>query len=397
MGIFWGDKKKDELILVFDIGSHSVGGALFYAEKTGVPKIVFSAREPITLQKTLDIDRFLFSTLKSLKIVVDKIYRAGKGKPEAIFCVLSSPWHASQTRVIKLEKNTPFLFTAELAQDLIKKEITLFEGEYLAKYANTKNSVKLIELKNIKTILNGYETSNPLDQTAKELEITIFVSISEELVLKKIEDTIAQHFHFNNVKFSSFTLASFAVVRDVYINQDNFLLINIGGEVTDIFMVKKNILRESISFPLGYNFIIRKVASLLHSSLDEAESFVSLLKDGHATELITKKIDPVVNKLKAEWLAKFQESLSNLSNDVSVPATIYLTTEKEVADFFSETIKTEQFNQYTLTESKFKIIFLGAEIFHGLVAFNRDMISNSSLIIDSIYINRFLTNFALLK
>ena len=276
MGIFSRNKEKSKLVLVFDIGSSSVGGTLFYMEKSRIPKIIMSLREPIILQKTLNIDKFLSSTAKSLDIVVNKIYKAGIGKPEAIFCVLSSPWHVSQIRVIRLEKNTPFIFTTKLADDLIQKEIALFKEEYLAKYLHTESPVRLIEFKNIKTMLNGYETAKPLDQKIKEFEMTIFISVSSEYILKKIEETIRKYFHFKNVKFSSFTLSSFAVARDIDINQKNFLLIDIGGEVTDISMIKKNALHESISFPWGLNFIIRGVASALNCSLDEAKTYVSL-------------------------------------------------------------------------------------------------------------------------
>jgi len=65
-------------------------------------------------------------------------------------------------------------------------------------------------------------------------------------------------------------LSSFTVVRDMHIQKENFLLLDIGGEVTNISMVKKNILRESISFPLGCNFLPRGVASNLKCSLNEA-------------------------------------------------------------------------------------------------------------------------------
>jgi hypothetical protein len=97
-----------------------------------------------------------------------------------------------------------------------------------------------------------------------------------------------------------------------------------------------------------------------------------------------------MNQLRTEWLKYFQESLANLSNDISIPSTIYMTTDKDLADFFSQTIKAEQFNQYTLTDSKFEIIFLGSEVFHGIAVFEEQAIHESALIIDSVYVNRFL-------
>lgn len=386
------DKKKDDLMLVFDIGSSSVGGALFRREKSGLPKIFFSVREPIVLKQEFGVDEFLTLTLKALGTVVNRIYLAGFGAPSNIFCILSSPWYISQTRVINFSKNTPFVFNTKLADSLIQKEINLFKEEHLVKYANTQNSVRLIEFKNIKVMLNGYETPNPLNQKGRELEMTVFISMSPEKILSKIEETINQHFHFKEIKFSSFMMTFFTIMRDLNSHQENFLLIDVGGEVTDISMIKKNILRELISFPLGRNFIIRGVASLLKCSLGEAESYLSLMRDEHADISVIKRLEPVISKLKTEWLQKFQESLANLSNDISIPATIYLAVDKDFVDLFCQIIKTEQFNQYTLTESKFEVIILSSQMFQGMAIFGKDVVRDPALITDVIYINRFLNS-----
>ena len=277
------------MTLVFDIGSSSVGGALFWREKSGIPKIILTVREPIVLKEEININQFLLLTAQALEIVVGKIFAAGLGAPAKIFCVLSSPWYVSQTRVISFMKNTPFAFTAKLADDLIQKEVNLFEEEHLAQYVNTEDSVRLIELKNIKVTLNGYETPDPLNQRGKELEMIVFISMSPEKILTKIEETIARYFYSKEIKFSSFIMTFFTMIRDLYSNKDNFLLVDISGEITDISIIKKNILRESVSFPLGHNFIIRGVASALNCGLGEAKSFLSLLKDEHADYAITKK------------------------------------------------------------------------------------------------------------
>ena len=111
MGIFSRPKAKGELTLVFSVASFAVSGVLFEAQKSGIPKIISSVQEPIALEKKIDLDRFLFLTMKSLETVADKIYKAGLGAPSRVFCVLSSPWYISQTRIINLKKNTPFVPT----------------------------------------------------------------------------------------------------------------------------------------------------------------------------------------------------------------------------------------------------------------------------------------------
>ncbi len=390
MGIFHKEKGQNDLTLVFDIGSSSVGGVLFFRDLSGVPKILFSVRESIVLQDQMNIDQFLVLTIKALEVVANKVYLAGKGAPSNVFCVLASPWYVSQTRVINYEKNTPFVFSTKLADSLIKKEVIFFEEEHLAQYMNTEHAIRVIELKNIKIMINGYESPNPLNQKGEELEMTIFISMSPEKILSQIENTIKHYFSIKEITFSSFLMAFFSVIRDIYEHKDNFLLVDIGGEVTDISMVKKNILKESVSFPLGRNSIIRGVASFLGCSLDEARSAISLYKDGHADSATIKKLEPIINKLKTEWLEKFQTSLPTLSNDISISASIYMAIDKDFVDFFSKIIKTEQFNQYTLTESKFEVTVLDTSMFQGMIYFGDDALRDPFLTIDSVYINRLL-------
>ena len=388
MSIWAKSKGKSELVAVFDIGSSSVGGALLEMNKSGAPKIIYSIREPILLEENINADRFLFLTLKSFDFVANKIATLGLGAPKNFFCVLSSPWYASQIRTISLQKNTPFLFTSKFADTLIAKEVALFEEQHLVKNINVPNKTRIIELKNIETILNGYSTPEPIGQKAKELEMIIFVSIGGEQILLKMEEVVAKHFHSKDIKFSSFVLTSFAVVRDLFADKKDFLLVDISGEVTDISIVKNGILRGSVSYPLGHNFMIRGVASLLRSTLSNAKSFISLYKDGHAEASTVKKLDKILGKLRTEWLKSFQESLVGLSNDISIPSTVFVTADQDLADFFSETIKAEQFNQYTLTDSKFEVTFLSTAVLAGTVFFGENVARDPFLIIESIYINR---------
>ncbi len=386
--ILWQRKRKEEPMLLFHIGSAMVGGALFLPEESGRPKIIFSTVVPITLETDWNTERFLTRVLESLAVVAAKVQKTGLGVPNRIFCVLASPWYVSQTRTISLKKNTPFIFTEKIADELIKKEIKLMSDEQLTKYG--EGAIRPLELKNIKTLLNGYDAETPLYQKIKELEMNLFISIGGELVLTKIESAIRKFFHLAEIKFSSFAIASFTAARDLNPKLENFLLVDVGGEITDIFLVKKSVLRDSISFPLGRNFFTRGVASELGTTVGEANSLISLFKDGHAEEKVAAKLRAVMDKLQGAWLTKFQESLANLSNDISIPAAVYLTADSDLADLFTDTIKAEQFSQYTLAESKFEIIVLNTKLLHNLASFEDQATRDSFLIIDCVYINRFL-------
>lgn len=386
---FFGKKEKKELVLVFDIGSSSIGGAFVELTENGAPKVVYAIREPIRLEEVLNVDRFRVYAMHTLHKVVKKMCDSNLGAPKRIFCVLASPWYASQTRIINYEKNTLFTFTQKLADSLIASEIKIFEEEHgIGK--GGENTVRAIELRNMKTILNGYATTNPINQKALNLKMTVFVSMGEESVLSEIEEAIWRHFPYIEIKFSSFLIASFSLARDMFINNNSFLLINIGGEVTDIAIVKEDVLKESATFPIGSHFMTRGISESLVCSIEEAKSSIMLYEAGHMLQNKESVFQESLKRLRTEWLAKFQSTLATLSSDISIPATVFITVDPSLAKFFSETIRTEQFNQYTLTESKFRLIFLNSDALGGIAEVTNEAKKDPFIIIDSIYINRFL-------
>lgn len=381
--------KEGELVALFDVGSSSVGGALFRMRKSRPPHIVFSFRESIPLQKDFQTDKFFSSTLKTLDGVAEKLARSGKGNPGKFFCAISSPWYGSQTRIIRLAKEAPFVFTSQIADELTRNEAELFRAEHSKDYEqNTR--VLPIELKNMKTMLNGYATSNPIGQKAQEVEMTMYMSMSSESFLKKVQEVVVQHFHREEMKFSSFAFLAFAIARDMRPDKKSFLLVDIGGELTDVSMVKDDVLATSVSFPKGINSVLRQIADALSCSSEEARSILSLYNSGHASASTEKKLAPLLDKIKKDWLDGFQLSLASLSHDISLPSVIFVTVEKEFTGFFESVIKMEQYSQYTLTESKFEILFLGTAELHSEVLIDRDVGQDPLIILESIYINRFL-------
>lgn len=390
MSFFSKEKEKEELVLVFDVGSSSVGAVLFLSHNSKPPKIIFSVREPILIQNEPNFDVFFNLTIKSLDNAVSKVSKANLGAPKKIFCVLASPWYTSQTRNISIKKDEPFVFSQKIADALIQEEIALFEKEQSKNFIEKGDKLELVELRTMNILLNGYNTSKLLNQKIKDVYMTLFISVSPGEVLKKIKQSINNQFHSENIKFASFLLATFSVTRDMFLNQEDFILVDVGGEITEISMIKKDTLCTSISFPLGINSMIRGIGTEMNCSLDEAKSYLSLYRDGHAENQIQKKLEIVIKKIKADWLTKFQNSLVNMSNDISIPATVFLTSEKEYSDFFTETIKAEQYNQYTITESKFTVIFLGSKTLHDFV-FEDSKMFDPFLMMESIYINRFVS------
>ncbi len=364
MGIFSREKKDTERVLILDIDSSFIGASVLESSEAGT-RDVFSVREPIDMEEG-DPERFLAATLRSLKAALGEVFALHMPAPDKIFCLLSSPWYVSEIRKIKMAKNVPFVFTAKLADELLRKEAELLESRYMAEYGNRSGEgMEPIELKTMRTLLNGYAAASPLGKKAKELEVSVYISAAPSDILEKMRSAVNGYFHNPSLKFMSSCFASFSATRDLF-SENDYLLVEIGGETTDLSMVKKGELSGFLSFPIGSGFLSRHLARNFGSSRIEAASLVSLHVRGHAERLLGRRMAPALKGAGDAWLSEFERALSDISDDVAAPSSVVVVTDPRYSGFFQRAIGREQSHQYDWSESKFKTVFFSKEALHSL-------------------------------
>ncbi len=237
--------------------------------------------------------------------------------------------------------------------------------------------------------LNGYHALEPVGKKASELELSLFISISSKKIIDGIEEELKHFFHMPII-FSSFLFSSFIAVRDVFSGEKNFLVVDVAGELTDVGLIKDSGLAQSASFPQGKNFIARHLSEDLKRSGSDVMTLINLLIAGTLDKAMKPKIEELLSQARSKWLSGFQSTLANLSNDLSLPATIFLTADPDMATWFQESIKTEEFNQYSLTEKQFNVILVGKESLHQFVTPGDASSRDPFLMLEAIFINRIL-------
>ena len=386
MGLFSRTIKKEKLSLVIDIGSASVSAALVDFSGDNKPKILLAEIREIALDHDLNFERFEKAMLSAFDASVSAIFHAKKPVPEEAHIFLASPWYAAQTRVIKSDKHTPFTVTSKLLKELTDKETKAFESTELAKYEQAGASARILERKTIDIKLNGYTTADPVGKRATELSMNLFISMSPESVLSRIEESLEKHFRISRVHFSSFLFSSFVVVRDLFISESDFLLLDIGGEVTDISIIKKGALVESASFPLGRNFLMRRLG--VFGAERTPASMLSLYLRGTLEPAFASKVGTVLDEAKAQWLATFQKALFELSNDLLIPEKIFLMVDGDVSEWFVKAMEKEEFNQYSLTKKEFSILPLGPEYLHQYLEHDEGVERSPFIMLESVFVAR---------
>jgi len=353
---------KNKLNLIIDIGSGSVGAGLVL-ESANRPRVLFQTRSNIDLSSNLNFNSFLSEMTKSLRQVIEKVSKSRKGMPTKIRVFLSSPWAVSQTRVIKLRKNAEFTFTKKIADEYVGKEICNFEKSSLNVYKNENQNMRLIEKELFQIKLNGYKTNNPFGKKTMSFEMFLFLTASPEKVIDFVAYEIKKFFNLP-VKFSSFVLPSFVTIRDIFPDDRNFIMIDVAGEITDVSLIKDDILLETSSFPLGRNSLIYNIAKLTGHNKTLAETFLDLYVDDKIQDKYKEKIRNILLDYKKEWMKCLSKIFAIISKKIFLPSKIYLTADEDVEKLFKKYIEEEEWGQYFVTESKFNVIILNNLILH---------------------------------
>lgn len=392
MSLFHSKPKNGQyFVIIFDIGSSSIGGSFVSVDAGKTPEIIFATRRDIPFQEKLNFPRFLELMVKTLEEMFVTMQKSGGGvKITRVFCVLASPWYASQTRLVRYNQPEPFVVTEKGLNKLIQKEIDLFRDSKLFVRSKVGDTLpEIMESKNIQMKLNGYEVHNPFGKRVSELEVALYISMIPANIYKSINDSIVKFWHVSNAHFASFSFVAFDLVRDVFSDEASFLFMDISGEVTDISLAKDNVLLESISFPVGTNILTRAVVGGMKTTPAAAVSELNLYFDNKSTKEHAKQIEDALLLASKEWLSYFEDALKQLSLEFPIPKTIFYTTENNVVKWFEQAIEQTTFSKFSQEGSTFTIRSLGSEFLSKFVKAVEPDFQDPFLAIEAIFAKKF--------
>ncbi len=402
--MFFSKKPEKETILILDIGNGSVGGSLVEVHEHGHPKIFYSHREPYPIQSEKDSKTLLESMTRLLSSVLSDIHTNaiphadflmhGKQKIRDIYCVFSSPWYMSQTKTLKIEKNTPFTVSKKFVEEVVNNEEKIFRSALEnGNYGHVfKGPVRVIEHHIIETRINGYGLDSPIGKSGKTFEISLFTSVVAEEIIAKVEKEIHKHFNYKESHFNSFSLVSFSTVRDLYPGEESFMFLDITGEVTDVSITRKNVLLETISFPLGRASLIRKLSKNIGVSPALAISYIRLYSEKGLTADASTKLTRALESFGREWSDYFHKAILELCRDIALPKKIFFTADHDTAEFFSKLIMNEKTVPSSeadkIIEEEFSVTYLDLSKLHSVVDLGPRGGKDEFIALESIFFNK---------
>ena len=352
--------------MLIDIGSASVGAALVLLHQDKKPRVLFTHRSAIPFQKSLNFERFVTGTERAIDTVAEAVIKKGlphlsftpygKKRVDTIVCFFASPWYTSQTRRIHLEKDTPFIITEETVRDIIHAEEKSFAQSRLALFTEGAGEGQIIERRIIDMRLDGYSVSAPFGKRARSVHAALFLSMVPQAIITRFTERLRRVLHVRDIGYHTFPFAAFTVLRDRFAANEDFLFLDITGEVTDVVLAKEGVLLETLSFPKGRHFVVRTLADAFGTTEHEALSLLAMHGTHSAETRTALKIEETLFRVQKEWLASFSDVLRKLGENVGIPHTIFYTADSDVQNLFKSFLSEEQFGQTSLTEAPFRVM-----------------------------------------
>jgi len=335
------NRKKGGLNLVLDIGSYSLGGALIIFSKNKAPQVIFSKRISLPLNHDRDRNKTIMAIAQNLEYLLKIIFEEGAQKLgrspkklqnkniKKILCVVSSPWCLSKIKTSSYKKDEPVHINSKL-MELTQEDNQKSPEEVEAGY-------RLIEKKIIQAKLNGYITNKPLSKKAKEIEISTF----EGKILKEMVEKVfysSGRLSAENIMFHSFTLSAFSTIGDIFGDKD-YLLMEITGEITELTVIKNDLIVKTASFPKGKNLFLRKISEEFDVGSDISLSFIKLYYERKSEKNFHSRIKEIMSQSEIEWFNQFKETIESIKE--SLPQKIFLTMDSTLSVFFAEFLNSE--------------------------------------------------------
>ncbi len=369
MGIF-SSKKEHESVVLIDVTSSSVGAALARLEFGAPPVLHYVQRTNIEILEHEDNSQAMLRTLtevaNDLVIKGSPILRkeTGDAHIQRILVSVGAPWQKTVVRIETLSNKKPFIFTRALLSEITQKDKEVPEG-----FQKSGESVTA-------TLLNGYDVPQPFGKKATRAELVILSSLVDSAVAKAIENTLRKTYHTHALTLTAFAPAAYAVFRDVYPHEKDFLIFDISGGATDVLAVKRNLLVNVVSIPQGINNLIEDAIKIGKTSIGP-----------------TPLIDPTRNAqfsaqigdFQKDWLLNLEKVLQEFTSGQALPGTLFLISEPSTQEYLKRLLDSADMRALWLTSEPLRIIPVAHTHFSAYIKNHADAKSDVPLQILGLY------------
>jgi hypothetical protein len=388
-------KNKPFLSFVFDIRDSSISVSAVKFENDKKPEIILCQNFEIQYQDSQDYSKYsslmiktLDDSVSSLKKSLIKIGNKEKIKDYRFF--IGSPWTVSQSKTIKIIKDRPFEINNALLSKIIVGEELLAEKE-LETETQLKDWKVMLE-KIIQSKINGYKVDNIFGKKTMNLAVEIFVSFIPYEIKNKLSTFISEKIgRHTKEQDNSSILSSYTFFRDMYSNKNDFIYVDIGKIITDIYVVRDDIIFGIASFPFGEEDMIQTSLSKTNLSRDVFMSYLCIGNDKNFDLTSHNNGEDMLKFGFEAWMNKLKDVLPKICTEMNIPNNLFIVPNSVVSEILVKVLSNkEDGKQFELLESKIEITSIVEGVFDSLILNGKAFPNEPHIKMDVIFLDKML-------
>lgn len=399
---FRSSQKKGDVCLILDIGNASLAASLVSFVPGALPEALYTIRLPLSVSDHAHPEKLQSILLSELELALRAIsetgftheyFRTHQKKIRKVLCVCASPWYVSRTKHVVITNEKPFVITKDFLEDVLKKEVDIFETELKSGSHGEefKDGILVMEKSIADAKVNGYSIENPIGQKTNSCDVTLYLGIGSKELTKRILVQIDKFFHIpeQDIIWHSFPLVAHTALQKVYPHERSYILCDVTGEVTDLTLVMDGTVGQTVSFPSGKFFLIRRLSQVMQVPTEVAQSFLHLWQSGAADAQSAQKIEETLMDAEHEWSIYFEDALSSLGNVNTIPQKVFLTVDTDVAPLFVQFFKTSKTDLTASWRKGVSVVHMSEDLLKNFYTSPQSLIFDECIALESIFLSMF--------
>jgi hypothetical protein len=311
-------KEKKQVGIVFDVGTASVSATLFEVGGVdGRPSVIKSFRRFHKASLRHDSSHFSKSTTKRFAEILADIEDATKDAPPSFYVIgLSSIFYLSKTEKLYEKRGENKLVT--------KTDIETFLENGKKKFLSglDRDDVEVFETIPMRALLNGYLADQPVGKEAKEIEISVHYSATSKELFNALTAVIWSIHRSANIRFSTFPISTWHVMRELLSPIHSAVVVDIGGELTEVTYMIDGVIEEILSLPFGVLNVLMRISESEHVDLPNALSKLRGYTSGMLGKDADDRLRAILKKEMRSWQEIFdrvwQKASRNTMSDIKI-------------------------------------------------------------------------------
>lgn len=376
--------KKDEPVLVVDVGSGSAAMAVAVAKHSGGVLVTHGKRIEIPFEKRT-LEQTIAGVRQALTEVGERILplythsATGQklGTPIKCIAVIRAPWSKSATVSAEVAFSQPRRVTpavvAEIARTALAHETAV----------DRKNS---IETGVIRVTINGYPSASPGSATGTEIGVTVLESDCDPRVRAMVTEVLGAMIPGRNITFVSGVRAVGSVLRNVTEETQAAIVVDVGSEASNVIRIQDGMVNHVVSVGVGSRTIVHRIAGDGGLAEDVLSRIRMVARDACGDQACTT-LATALSAAEPDFVKSFGEAFTAIAGEGRLPSTLILFAHPDLAPWLMHFFARLDFSQFTAAAQPFTVRVATPEHLSAHIQSSGDAAADIGLLADVTLVN----------